>query len=194
MKVAVCVPCHSNWSSRTGAAAVGLVRTSMEVFTSRTNTAENMTHAKNNLAWQVKQTEASHVLWIGANISFPQDALHRLIAHDKQIVWAMPHPYDPHNERFFENEKALEEGGLQKIKETTPYIDHGFCLISMSAYDAYPFPWYYEQYGEDGVTEWNGNLIGHVSEDQVFAENMIKAGVEIFCDLDLSKEVIRHRK
>lgn len=192
-KVAVCVPSHGSWQPRMALATVGLVRTTKDVFTclSDDNPEGNISKLRNYLVMQAKRMEASHILWISPNVIFPQNALSRLLAHDKDIVAVFPQsckPVSEYTKHLVEPEK-WESGGLLKMNPNRPHAPHDLCLIKTHVYDSIKYPWYFDQYDESEKSE--KNPLGYVTETQIFSEVVSFAEVEIFCDADLSSEVLK---
>lgn len=146
--------------------------------------ASMVTRARNHLAWNAVRQGADWLLFIDSDMTFPPDAMLRLVNHDKDIVGAtyckrVP-PYEMLG-RFKEDAKptdALVEADA---------LPAGFLLIRANAISGLPMPWFFESNDESAVRE--ENPAGLISEDINFCVKAKAHGLSIFCDLSLSYEV-----
>ena len=125
-----------------------------------------------------------HVLH-NSDMTFPYGGLQRLLAHDKDIVGAfynrrMP-PYTTVGHLL--HPADVSKGGLHRAD----IMPHGFVLAKREVYEKLPPPWYSEGY--DPVYANADDPDGSVGEDVSFSRKAVAAGIEIWCDADLTFEV-----
>lgn len=143
--------------------------------------------ARNQLAERALEVGATHILWLDVDMKFPQDALMRLLAHDKAIV-GVNYP----NRRFPIHHTAfkkvdLETGGEHTKLHTTiedtglevaDAVGFGFLLMKTSVFGKMKYPWF--------VVDQK------LGEDVFFCVRAKKAGYKTFVDHDLSKQMVHY--
>ncbi|HEU0117442.1 MAG TPA: hypothetical protein VFR09_02310 [Alphaproteobacteria bacterium] len=133
---------------------------------------------RNQCAEAAKLAGATHMLFLDSDMVFPLDTIARLLKHDKDVVGAVYSqrrpPFHPLG-MTIEGEHIHVTQGLQKMK----IIPTGCMMIKLSVFDKLPKPWF-----TNGVED--GKILG---EDYYFCEQARKAGFDIWCDGDLSREV-----
>lgn len=119
---------------------------------------------------------ATHILWLDADMTFPADTALRLLRHEKEIVAAnyvtrVP-PSRPTAKRDGRSVSSHDASGLESVD----HVGMGVFLMRTSVAHALSRPrfWYSTE------TE---------TEDVYFCNLLRKAGHEIWIDHDLSKEV-----
>jgi hypothetical protein len=109
---------------------------------------------------------------------FPTDTMTRLLRHNKDIVGAVysqrASPFHPLGVTL-EGEHIHITQGLRRMK----IVPTGCLLIKLSVFDKLPKPWF--------STRIEGEKI--LGEDYYFCEQAQKAGFDVWCDGDLSREV-----
>lgn len=133
--------------------------------------------ARNDMAITLLNGGAEYILFIDSDMTFPADALNRLLDHDLDIVGcdyrmrASPFErigtYEPH---MIQPDEGLAERTLLGL---------GFLLVKRRVFEKLPSPWFQRVY--------EGRIFR--TEDLFFCKNAIEAGFQIWCDLDLSKQV-----
>src|SRR5512146_3211807 len=89
-----------------------------------------------------RQAGASHLLFIDADMRFPEDTLDRLIAHDKDVVCAK------YVQRTFPDWWVARTGGASISSvgrsglESVDSVGCGVMLIRLSPFDYLPRPWF----------------------------------------------------
>lgn len=131
------------------------------------------------IAREALRLEADYLFWIDSDISFPDDALMRLLEHDKDVVGAS---YIRRREPY----QILGFGVDDIDPGTTGLVEMvrmplGFMLIKSKVFSDIPKPWFQPYFQED-------KEIFH-SEDYVFCDEVTAAGYKIYCDLDLSHDL-----
>ena len=143
--------------------------------------SSNLPELRHKLAVNaMKIHNASHILWIDADQGFPADALHRLLAHDKEIVGCtyprrLGSPYsaatDLDGKPFKASATGLEQAGV---------IGFGLLLTRISVFEGdYDMPLF--AHHDEG---------GYCTEDVTFCRKVRARGHEIWVDHDLSREVV----
>ena len=128
--------------------------------------------------------KATHILQIDSDMMFPMDGLERLLSHDKDIVGAFYNKRVPPYETVGHLLHApdISKGGLYPAD----LMPHGFVLIKREVFEKLKSPWYYESFDPACVTEKDPD--GLVGEDVNFSRDCVKAGIEMWCDADLTFE------
>lgn len=144
--------------------------------------SSNLPELRHKLAVNaLREHDASHILWIDSDMAFPPDALHRLLAHDLEIVGCtyprrLGAPYssatDLDGQPFKASSTGLELAGV---------IGFGLLLTKISVFEGdYDMP-LFAHHDEHG----------YCTEDVTFCRKVRARGHEIWVDHDLSREV-RH--
>lgn len=133
-----------------------------------------------------RQADADYLLFLDSDHSFPADLLHRLLAHDKQIVAAncvtkqIPaqttaryRDADPKGTPVYTDNKV----GLERVWR----VGTGVMLISKDVIQAIPNSAWAMKYLEDADT--------FQGEDWTFCQACQEKNIPIFVDHDLSREV-----
>ncbi len=121
------------------------------------------------------------VFFIDSDTGFPADSLERLVKHDVPIVGAScasrrePHLFVG---EFLDSDLVWQSAyGLHKMKQ----MGVCFCLIRMEVFSRIPEPWFQIRFLPD-VSEFRG-------EDLCFCDAARQTGYDIWCDMDLSREL-----
>lgn len=145
-------------------------------------TSSNLPHLRHDLATNaIKQHQATHILWVDADMAFPADSLHRLLLHEKDIVGCtyprrLGSPFssatDLDGQPFKASSTGLERAGV---------IGFGLLLTRINVFEGeYEMP-LFAHHDDDG----------YCTEDVTFCRKVRARGHEIWVDHDLSREV-RH--
>lgn len=136
------------------------------------------------------KNEATHLLFIDTDQTFPKDALHRLLAREKQVVAC-----NIATKMLPSTTTARLRGGnpgygvpLYTLKDSTGLVEvwrvgTGVMLIDLNVFKRQKMepPWFTQRFSEH-----TGEYIG---EDWALCERFENAGVKIYVDQDLSKEI-----
>lgn len=127
--------------------------------------------------------EATHTLWIDADMRFPKDALERLLAHNQAIVAAN---YTRRRAPFLPTAEDRDRGYLftQENSEGLAEVSHcgmGLMLVDMSVFKTLSEPWF-----TFGFNPRDKSFLG---EDFYFCRKAKEAGFPIFIDQELSRDV-----
>jgi hypothetical protein len=151
-------------------------------FGIETVSSSNLPESRHQLAMRALRVhEATHILWVDSDMAFPQDSLHRLIAHDLDMVGAnYPRRMGTHNSSaigldnvpFPPDRKGVEEASV---------IGFGLFLTRAHVFEGTPMPLFAHH-----------NNLGYCTEDVTFCDiQRHECGRKIWVDHDLSREV-RH--
>ncbi len=126
--------------------------------------------------------DATHLLFIDSDMTFPPFLARRLLAHDKDVVGmncpTRGFPCNP-TARGFRQEPIYSVGkqGLEKVWR----LGTGVMLIKVEALKKLPRPMF--------TPYWNEGNDSYVGEDWAFAEELEKAGIDIWVDHALSTAI-----
>lgn len=154
----------------------------MEWVGIETMSSSNLPHLRHDLAVNaLRKHNATHVLWVDSDMAFPRDSLHRLLAHDLEIVGCnYPRRQGAHfssatdldGQPFKASATGLGEAGV---------IGFGLLLTRISVFEGdYEMPLFAHH-----------DERGYCTEDVTFCRKVRARGHRIWVDHDLSREV-RH--
>jgi hypothetical protein len=134
------------------------------------------------LALDAMREGCSHILFIDSDMTFPQDMIQRLMAHDLDIVATncarRRMPTGPTakvgNKLIY---STLEDHGLQEVDT----IGMGVMLIKADVFKKMSEPWF--------ETPWRTDKRGYVGEDVFFCLKAKEIGYKIYIDHDVSREI-----
>lgn len=132
------------------------------------------------------KAEATHLLFIDSDQTFPRDTAHRLLAHKKPVVAcnvatkmlpSSPTARLPGGGSLYTHEDSTGVRPVWRVGTGVMMIDLDiFRRGPLGVKDLFP-------------QEWNEELNSYVGEDWGFCSRLEAAGVSIFVDQDLSKEI-----
>lgn len=145
-----------------------------------------------------RDKNSTHVFWVDSDMTFPQDAAHRMLAHDVPLVASnacQRRPPYTHTAIGLDGKRCFTEHdskGLTRIRR----IGLALALTRIDVFAKVPRPWFHflwNEPGEPGKT-WVGSAppppTGYwTGEDYSLCEALFAAGVPIYVDHDLTKEV-----
>jgi hypothetical protein len=122
----------------------------------------------------------SHLLFLDSDMIFPADTLHRLLAHDKDIVGAtyrrMGKGFDLMG--MTAEGKPIDMASPERLVEAHR-LPTGILLIKMAVFKSLPRPFFNYYVSPEGIFG---------SEDFYFCDLAHLHGFRLWCDLDLSLE------
>lgn len=188
IRVALCVPCqdmvHAGWAFSfaslvgfTAAVYPGIELVSLQVKSTL------LPDQRNSLVKRALEHGATHLLWFDADMTFPKDALVRLLDHDKDIVGVnystRRHPAMPTVE--------APDGGLMYITPgatglaEVSRMGFGLVLTKASVFDKIEKPYF--------ALAYRPKMDDFTGEDVYFCRKAREAGITPFIDLGLSQQV-----
>lgn len=130
-----------------------------------------------------RELGATHYMWFDDDMRFPKDTILRLLEHDKEIVCAnyrwrnSPEKWVSYTKGKGYRPTTKNTKGLEKVTS----IGFGVLLTKPSAFEKIEQPWF-----AIGCNEKTGEFL---DEGSFCCLKWYQAGVEIYVDHDLSKEV-----
>jgi len=131
--------------------------------------------ARNKMVDRAVASGSTHLLFVDSDISFPKDAVQKLIAQDKDVIGGM------YNRREEGNLPTIlmEEGDKLVIPETVPTetfpvfaTGTGFMLIKLASLSKVEYPYFWFGVHKDRM----------LGEDAWFCRQVQKAGLTVWCD------------
>ena len=193
IKIAVLVPSHGEWKAGFGYALSNMIanfcnakyeggQKSIEVVNVNGSILPDVRH---RLVAEAFKMDATHALWLDADMTFPRDTLQCLLRHNMPIVGVnyprRQRPVIPTAHLGNENGGMLYtepgDAGLVEVK----HLGGGVKLVDLRVYDAIDLPYFQFEVMENGI--------GFRGEDVYFCEKVKKAGIPIFCDQELSQHI-----
>jgi uncharacterized membrane protein len=151
------------------------------------NIGSVITIARRNLVDIFLKSDFTHMFWVDSDMKFPIDAPMRLLARDKPIVGAnyrrrrFPNPtftgMSGTNGAF----KEFQTTDNSPAMELIDVLPHGLVMCKREVYEKIPQPHYLQEYVKEINLE--------IGEDIYFCQQAQKAGYEVWCDQELSREV-----
>lgn len=182
VKVAVCVPSGDEVKTDFFLSMADLLLTpnpgvnELMVLNPRTSLIEN---SRFLAVKDALRRGADKVLFVDSDVVFPGDALRRLLNHGKPIVGAT---YVRRREPYGVLGYGLEDvppgaTGLHRFAR----LPAGMLLIDAGVFSVVARPWF--------VARYQPETDDYLSEDYGFCDRVREAGFDVWCDLDLSREL-----
>jgi hypothetical protein len=133
-------------------------------------------HGRNEAVKLSIELGADYMVLCDQDMQFPPDALDRLIAHDVDVVGV-----DYRGREFpFTRIGVPAPDAAEETTGLVPYMmwGLGFVVVKRRVFFQIPRPWFARDY----------DTVGYVTEDFWFCDRVRKAGLTVWCDLDLSRE------
>lgn len=189
LRIVIGFACHGMVTAETSLSLFGLgLRVGLDppegVERIRLNrySSSNLSHSRAYLAEEaIKVHEATHLLWVDADMDFPADSLHRLLAHGRSIVGCnytrrappyLPSSLDVNHRHIYTSEqsKGLEEAGT---------MGFGLMLVDVRVFKGLSLPWF---------SQWDQG--SYCTEDVPWCRKVREeGGHQLWIDHDLSQEV-----
>lgn len=182
MKVAICVPSGDlvHWVFTASLVDLVSVSRAAGIVPWTINTRSSIIdHARFRLVEGALDLDVDKLLFVDADMGFPPDALLRLLGREQTIVGATypsRHAATIHGTAI--DHSTLNGCGLAEMKS----LPFGMMLVDRSVFETLPRPWF--------KTEWDAERSTFVGEDVTFCTRAREAGFQVWCDLDLSHEII----
>ncbi len=152
-------------------------------------TASDVVSVRNLLLVGGRETEAEWYMFLDSDNIFPPDSLHRLFRHQKPIVGATYVRRAGNHATLGEmanddNIEAIwEMDGLVAMKK----MPFGCMLVKADVFHKLDKPHFRHKYD---IQAADNNIPGGLtSEDHYFCERVRDVGYDVWCDVDLSKQV-----
>jgi hypothetical protein len=180
--VAVCVPCGDSVPVDFMSSLISMLFYSFNagvrcIFIEHRSSLVQVGRAQ--LVESARELGAQYMLFVDSDMTFPRDTIVRLLKHKKPVVCTDAVKRRPPFDTVVRdvNDKKLDHSqtGLVEIKG----VSTGVCLIDMDVFDMVPRPYFFVEY-KDG---------GFLGEDYYFSHKLRGVGVQVWCDLDISKGI-----
>ncbi len=172
-RVALCVPSTNSWCAPTATAVAALSAYSamQGIDLMIINLQGSMiTASRNNTVQAALAENMDYLMWIDSDMVFPPDALHRLLAHDKDIVGAT---YNKKVAPYETLGRLLGEpppGGMGDVKLwPAATLPGGMMLVKADVYRAIQWPAYFETY------RWGMGLVDGFEAFKIMMRNSFGA-------------------
>jgi hypothetical protein len=150
------------------------------------NIGSVITIARRNLVDIFLKSDFDYIWWVDSDMKFPVDAPMKLLARQKDIVGVNYRRRRFPNANFtgmmggagqFTEFQTTDNSPSMELIDVLP---HGCVLVKREVYEKIPHPHYLQEY----IPELNLEI----GEDIFFCQQAQKAGYQVWCDQDLSKE------
>jgi hypothetical protein len=166
---------------------IGNVTSGFEHVATVTGTGSLLPSVRQDIAIRaIEEYKSTHLLWIDADHSFPDDTLHRLMAHKR--AWVGINATTRHTEQLRTTASTskgefVTSGRYDKGLERVHRMGFGIVLIEARVFEAIEKPWFLIEWNqhEDGTGSFRG-------EDVYFCDKAREAGFAPMVDHDLTKE------
>lgn len=191
LRIAVCVPGSRGHSGFTQCLSNMLIHFCLSPYKGGTREVEMFSctgsilpDVRHICVAEAVKWDATHMLFLDDDMHFPRDTLHRLLKHNLPVVGAnyvrrtfpcIPTAYN--KERTGPVYTDISSTGLEEVS----HVGTGVMLIDMRVFDQIELP-YFELRPEPGKIKPKG-------EDVYFCHKLGEAGIPVFVDHDLSKEI-----
>ena len=151
------------------------------------NIGSVITIARRNLVDIFLKSDFDYIWWVDSDMKFPIDTPIRLLKRNKAIVGAnyrrrrFPNPNFTGMNGSSGNFTEFQTTDNSPAMELCDVLPHGLVMVKREVYERIPQPHYLQEY----VPQLNLEI----GEDIFFCQQAQKAGYEIWCDQELSKEV-----
>lgn len=197
IKVLVGVPSNGDWKADFGMSLVGMISQAAAPVKGRRIEALRLWNARGSILPRSRSTivkqalemDASHLLFLDSDMSFPPQTLHRLLQWEKAVVGcncptkmlpSTPTARLSCSEDFPRGEPLYtlpDSVGLRRVWR----VGTGVMLIKMSVFKQIPEPWF--------PVEWDVELNDYRGEDWAFCDLLDVHGIPIYVDEGLSRAI-----
>lgn len=130
---------------------------------------------------EAKKVEATHILFIDSDQTFPAHTAHTLLNHNKSIVGCViPQRIAPFGLNARIDNKRISISNSEKGLLKVHTLGTGIMLIRMDVFMKLDEPYFMPKH--EGGDEWQG-------EDESFCYQARLLGNEVYADIDLSRQV-----
>ena len=173
MKLALGVPCFDQVQTDFALSLAGLsymVGQSGIAFTMIAARGAQVADARNEIVERAIYKDCTHLLFLDSDMAFPPDTFSRLSIHAKPIVGCFGVQRRFPITRCGEPLDQWADTGLMEMKS----MGMAVCLLNLEIFKKLKSPYF---------------VWGDTSEDVGFCTKARDAGLKIWCDADLSKEI-----
>jgi len=197
IRLVVAVPSQQTWDADFGMSIVflmnhlashGQVEDKVISFRLHNKRGSILANMREWLIQDAIKNDATHLLFIDSDQTFPRDLFHRLMKHKKKVV-----AVNVATKMLPPTPTARLEGGVAGVplytrEDSTELVKvwrvgTGVMLIDLNVFkrEGMESPWFNQR--------WDEELNAYVGEDWAFCEKLEKAGVGIYVDQEVSREI-----
>lgn len=179
-KIAICFPSHDMVHADFALSLAGLCAVAHPLDVVVVNPKSSIVaQARNNGVARAQEVGADVLLFLDSDMVFPANTLIRLLAHRKAIVGAVYTKRLPPYELLGQpvDGAGLSQDGLAEMVR----MPTGCLLIAMSVFERLKPPFF-----RFGCDEAAGTILG---EDYAFCDAVRQNGMQIWADMELSREI-----
>ncbi len=191
MKLNVLIPSHGGWSADFGHSVAMMSAALMAQqpvadmdFGIVMETSSMLVRSRTDLVKRALGQDASHLLFLDADMTFPMNLAHRLLRWNVPIVGAnyirKVDPFTP-TACGLDGRPVYSDGEARGIAPVR-HLGFGAILIAADVFRALPQPWFLMPWDEAA----GGRFIG---EDVYFCHLARREGFSVMVDHDISREV-----
>lgn len=186
--VAICMPTQDQVHASFAMDLAKMVRYTTTIANVRMSLAmckgTVISSSRNLLVRQALEAGATHILWLDADMRFPEDTVARLLAHGEPIVAAY---YSTRRPPAVPTVALANGDYLVLTKESKGLIEIARCGMGVMLTATQVFRDMAKPYFAFGYNRADDSTAG---EDVYFCVNARKRGYKVLIDADLSKEVV----
>lgn len=151
------------------------------------NIGSVITIARRNLVEIFLKSDFDYMFWVDSDMKFPIDAPVRLLQRNKDIVGCnyrrrrFPNPNFTGMMGTSGNFTEFQTTDNSPAMEKIDVLPHGLVMVKRHVYETIPHPHYLQEFIPEKNLE--------IGEDIYFCQQAYKAGFEVWCDQELSREI-----
>ncbi len=194
IRLVIAIPSTQTWEAEFGMslvfftnylAAHGAIGKKAVQFRVHNKRGSILASMREDLVKQAVEGDATHLLFIDSDQTFPADIFHRMMKWGKQIVAAniTTKMLPPSTTARIADGVPLFTSETDKSLEEVWRVGTGIMLINLNVFkrEGMEAPWFNQH--------WNPEQGNYVGEDWAFCEKLQKAGVKLYVDQGVSWEV-----
>lgn len=194
LRISVCIPSHGEWKATFGEAVTTMVANFCNAKYENGEkhidiacvSGSMLTEVRHRCVAEALKFEATHLLFLDCDMTFPPDLIQRFLNRHVPVVGAnYVRRSLPTIPTAFKGGKAPEgmlytEPGDTSLVEVQ-HIGTGCMFLDMRVFDYLELPFFKFEIAE--------NKIGVIGEDVYFCRKLREAGFKIYCDQEVSQMV-----
>jgi len=191
-KIFIGLPCYDGWSPKFAASLYSALPGAPPAILHTLDGDSLIPRARNNLAAEFLESDATHLLFLDTDLEFSREGLHRLIAHDRDVVGGVY--FQKRHDRLIpvlngHEGHEIGENGTQQVK----HLGTGLMLIARHVFERLIEGGAVKRYfscDDEAKQRWSYDFfpIGvgpderYESEDWAFCRLVEEAGMEVWAD------------
>lgn len=189
-RIVIGVPSHGDWKAQFGIALSQMCMATLKHGDKEVSVVGSMgsmlSRQRHDLVMAARAQDATHLLFLDSDLIFPDDALDQLLFWDKPVVGAnypiKVIPSAPTTRKWKDGKwKFVFTTKKSEDLEQVDRMPTGLMLIEMGVFEQCRQPWF--------EFPWCGDTDLYQGEDWTFCERIEEAGIEMYIDHNVSKEV-----